>query len=480
MVAGYFVGLGIIFMLGFSSSFEDIPTNVVEASIPTSSTDLLAIALGESIGGVIGAFFSLFVNFILTTTVKGSFVNDVATNTVASLPFLQQKLQERTQQRGSDDAKTTVSSAATTTTSTTTAPTKTTKLFEQALSDSDFFIANGAALSLLELLGVPSSAATLTSVFIAAIPSQLIKVTTQLKEQQRQQEDELFEELLRKEKQKQQRRKKRVSLPWTKWFNSNNSNNNAVSRTSIKSTAAAAAAAAASTPVLVDLKELKPVTTADVGIVAIGDGVKKSENQDNDILAKIDQVAIFTEIARWLEYDVLITEFADRGALQLSPFASGINGAVLGAIAGVSSQLYADILYGQFGTGPKTKQLEVRTRPISRWLLLYVETAATAASLFGIYELSQKPISRYIQATLAGGVESCVGSNDFEACIETFLLDNAPGPSPEAQLRALVVNLNMVAVRLQDIAADTTYDDVAALVRAWSVSFMSWSNHVLM
>ena len=176
---------------------------------------------------------------------------------------------------------------------------------------------------------------------------------------------------------------------------------------------------------------------------------------------------------------VLITEFADRSALQLNPFANGINGAVLGAIAGVSSQLYADILYGQFGTGPKSKQVEVRTRPISRWLLLYVETAATAASLFGIYELSQKPIGRYIQATLSGGVESCVGSNDFEACIETFLLDNAPGPSPEAQLRALAVNLNMVAVRLQDIAGDTTYDDIVVLVRAWSVSFMSWLNHVL-
>jgi hypothetical protein len=157
-----------------------------------------------------------------------------------------------------------------------------------------------------------------------------------------------------------------------------------------------------------------------------------------------------------------------------------MDGALLGAIAGVSSQLYADIIYGQFGNGPREKQREVRTRPFSKWLSLYVETTVSAASLFGIYELSQKPISRYIQGTLAGGVDGCVGSSDFEACLETFLLDNAPGPSPEAQFRALIVNLNMVVERMQDIAVDTTYDDVETLVRAWSVSFLSWLDHALM
>ena len=47
-----------------SSSVAAIET-VVDTVIPTTSTDLIAASLGESIGGVIGAIFSVAINFIL-------------------------------------------------------------------------------------------------------------------------------------------------------------------------------------------------------------------------------------------------------------------------------------------------------------------------------------------------------------------------------------------------------------------------------
>jgi hypothetical protein len=156
-----------------------------------------------------------------------------------------------------------------------------------------------------------------------------------------------------------------------------------------------------------------------------------------------------------------------------------MTGALLGLFAAVSSRLYADVLYAQFRYGPLDKQEEVRSRGNVQWLSLYFSTAASAATLFGFYEFSQRPISRWIQGTLAGGVEGCVGSSSFDACLQTYIDTNSPGPSPEAQFRALATNLYMVGQRLQDIAGDTTIDDVSALVRAWSVSFVSYISHSL-
>jgi hypothetical protein len=175
---------------------------------------------------------------------------------------------------------------------------------------------------------------------------------------------------------------------------------------------------------------------------------------------------------------VLKSEFA--GTLQwnnevLDP---SMTGAVLGLLAAVSSRLYADVLYGQFKYGPDSKQQEVRSRSTEEWFSLYFTTAASAATLFGFYELSQRPIFRWIQGTLAGGVEGCIGSTSFDACLQTYIDTNAPGPSPEAQLRALITNLNMVGQRLQLIAVDTTYDDAAALVRAWAVAFVSYLHNL--
>lgn len=180
---------------------------------------------------------------------------------------------------------------------------------------------------------------------------------------------------------------------------------------------------------------------------------------------------------------VLKTEYGESASLQLwmetnpaliNPLQAALTYALLGSLAAVSSRWYADVLYGRFGYGPIEKQKEVRSRSNAEWFSLYSSTAASASALFGCYEFFQLPIGRYIQGTLSGGVEGCVGSSQFEACMQTFIDDNAPGPSPEAQLRALITNLYAVYVRLGDIAGDTTTEDVSALVRAWSVSLASF------
>jgi hypothetical protein len=158
----------------------------------------------------------------------------------------------------------------------------------------------------------------------------------------------------------------------------------------------------------------------------------------------------------------------------IGPLQSAITFALLGSLAAVSSRFYADVLYGRFSYGPIEKQREVRRRDNAEWFSIYLTTAASAASLFGFYEFFQLPIGRYIQGTLSGGVEGCFGSSRFNACMQTYIDTNSPGPTAEAQLRALLTNLYAVYIRLQDIAGDTTSEDVSALIRAWSVSLASY------
>lgn len=72
-------------------------------------------------------------------------------------------------------------------------------LLSQSISGSDYFIANSASYSLLETVGEPETAAKLSSVLIAAIPSQLVKISASLSKQKRMKGNQLMLELLREE-----------------------------------------------------------------------------------------------------------------------------------------------------------------------------------------------------------------------------------------------------------------------------------------
>eukprot|EP00536_Pseudo-nitzschia_multiseries_P005222 jgi/Psemu1/303183/fgenesh1_kg.95_\ len=412
-----------------TSSSVAVVTKVVENTVPTTSTEVVAVTLGESIGGVIGAIISVAINFVLRG--GGDDKRDERSRSESSSPDIATPNINRRKQSSS--------------------------LLSQGLSDGDYFIANSASYSILEAVGVPESIAKYGSIFIAAIPSQLVKIGSNLSEQRRAKEDELLNQLLREEKQRSQ--KKQFGM-----FSSE--------QTPSQTTGARS----------VDPKKLVPLAMTEVATAATASALSSESAMASSVL-EVDFVEVFADVTRWLEYDVLKSEYGEMASSLLwmgnnhapiNNFQASITYSLLGSLAAVSSRWYADILYGRFCYGPVEKQQEVRSRSDAEWFSLYSSTAASAAALFGCYEFFQLPIGRYIQGTLAGGVEGCVGSSSFNACMQTFIDTNSPGPTPEAQLRALITNLYAVYVRLQDIAGDTSWDDVAVLVRAWSVSFASY------
>lgn len=443
-VAGLILAIGIILSLAgmsgtstggivngneVTSTSVAVMTKVVENTVPTTSTEVVAVTLGESIGGVIGAVISVAINFVL----RGGKNKDDSSESMESNNTKNTKNMNKQ------------------------------SLLSQGLSDGDYFIANSASFSLLEAVGVPESVAKYSSIFIAAIPSQLVKIGSRISEQKRAKEDEILYNLLREDQKRKKRRNLNDLIPSMQGKNQQQEKK------------------------IVDPKELVPVT---LGAVTAGETAPSSivtvatESPATAVATSIDVVEIFADVTRWLEYDVLKTEYGEIASSKLwmvehnlsaiNPLQSAITFALLGSLAAVSSRWYADILYGRFCYGPIEKQHEVRTRNDAEWFSLYSSTAASAAALFGCYEFFQLPIGRYIQGTLAGGVEGCVGSSRFDACMQTYIDTNSPGPTAEAQIRALVTNLYAVYIRLQDIAGDTTTDDMSALIRAWSVSIASY------
>ncbi|KAL3945348.1 MAG: hypothetical protein SGBAC_000553 [Bacillariaceae sp.] len=357
-------------------------SNVVGAALPTTATDLVAGALGESVGGVCGA---------------------VAT---ASITSLMNAIKSKNGKSISKDSRMT-----------------------NAIADSDYFIVNSASFPLLTLIGLPPEVAAVGSALLAVIPSELIKIR-QRRREMKIEEDMMLNDLLANER---RRRNSRPMMrnPFTK------------------------------------AKERK---VEDVSV----DSLRPLE-----LGGDIDAVEIFADVIRWLEYAVLKAEFGGTLTFNNMYLGPGPSGAIFGIFASVSSQFYADVLYGElFEFGPRSKQEEVSSRSNSDWVRVYASSALSSAALFGVYEEAQIPVGRWIQGILAGGFDGCIGSTEFDICLQTFIDTNAPGPSTEAQFRALMVNFMMVGQRVQDIAGDTSWDDIRRLLAAWSVSAYSYIQHL--
>jgi hypothetical protein len=396
--AGVLFAFGILIILGASTTEPDVVialveedgvwdglakqtlSNLFDATVPNSAADVIAVTLGESIGGVIGAVGTAMVSLVMTR----------------QMPSLNS--------RG-----------------------MTKSLMTEAIADSDFFIANSASRPLLQAAGLPPVLASVGSLVVATVSSQLVKLGARRK-QGLLEEGQLLQKLLEEQQEKE---RKRAPLKFLlKGFNNKET--------------------------YLSPKDLVPVAEV-----------------------KIDFIDVFSDVARWLEYGILKADYQDTLLYNGVVVDTAVSGAFFGLLAAVSSQLYADILYGYFRKGPEYKQIEVRSRNVFDWATVYISTSISAAALFGIYELSHRPVSRYLQGMLAGGVEGCVGSNSFDFCLQTYIDANAPGPSPEAQLRALYTNLVMVGERLQVIAVDTSADDMQALVAGWAVATHSFFFHDL-
>lgn len=233
-IAGLFLAVAIILSLaglagpvdgGVGTSDETtsqsvaVMAKVIENTVPTTSTEVVAVTLGESIGGVIGAIFSVAINFVLrggkVTDDSSSKSSDSETNT-----------REKSGNKPS--------------------------LLSQGLSDGDYFIANSASNSLLEAAGVPETIAKYSSVFIAAIPSQLVKIVPSLLEQN-------LSAPVRDPR-------KNISIIPSFW----NKSNNKVVKPENFVPVAAGGAATSTTPVTI---------------------------------AAIDFVEVFADVTRWLEYE---------------------------------------------------------------------------------------------------------------------------------------------------------------------------------
>jgi len=386
--SGIFLAFGVVIALAISKegspnvalqaaeldSFDSVArgavTNVMSATVPTGSTDLIAAALGESIGGILGATCGVLVSMIGGK--KGMKKNP---------------------------------------------------LVAEAIADSDFFIANSASTPLLEAFGLPPALASVIGVVVASVPSQLVKAAS--RENERRLEEKTLMEQLLEEKRLEEEARNPFFKTFNRFFTSEQT----------------------SQPQNISPKDMEPAERS-----------------------IIDLVEVFSDCTRWLAYDVLKTDFGATLMWNGLMLDSSLTGAFFGLLAAISSQVYADVLYAVFRYGPEERQKQVFARSNIDWLSVYASRAVSTAALFGVYEFSQGPISRYIQGTLAGGVDGCVGSKSFDLCLQTYIDTNAPGPSTEAQFRALVVNLSIVYQRLQDIAVDTSLDDFKALFHTWLVT----------
>ena len=104
---------------------------------------------------------------------------------------------------------------------------------------------------------------------------------------------------------------------------------------------------------------------------------------------------------------------------------SGWESAIFGLLAALSSQLYTDVLYLYSDFGSPMKRDQTLNRNIEGWASLYATKCLSAATLFGVYEAVRAPTSRLVGQLVSGGVGGCVGSKDYDLCIETYLIDNS-------------------------------------------------------
>jgi hypothetical protein len=132
-------------------TLEVASSNLVEAAIPTSVSDVVAIACGEAIASIVGAFASFLVSVSLKWNNKM----------------------------------------------------KNSQKFSDAIADGDFLITQAAAFPLLEVIGFSPVLATLSSIGLAMVPSSIIKLDAR-RQQSSKDEIDRQKQLLEENKKRQE------------------------------------------------------------------------------------------------------------------------------------------------------------------------------------------------------------------------------------------------------------------------------------
>jgi len=409
--AGTLLVIGLIYTLALNGevtadtgavsieALEVVSYNVVDAALPMTASDVVSVAAGEAIAGVVGAATSFGISVSSRRLSWGSISGAAEQQQGSSNTSNSQQQQQQQQAVKVSDA----------------------------VADGDFLLTNAAAYPLLAAIGLSPLLSAVTSTLLAIVPYGIVKVGARRREALRR-EDELLQTML----DQNQLRKRRQQVGWGPFRSSDGAATGGVlskqqqqqaridsvlGRTNLVPLAKAGSTTSNTKSNVVDPKTLTPV----------------QEDKPN-----LDAVESVADILKWLQFSVLTSDFGGHLLWQGQELLPGVESAILGSVAGVSSQFYSDILYAVFQFGGTAKQEMVKSRSILDWINIYTAKTIYFAVLFGVYEAVQEPAKDVVAVLLSGGAEACYGSDDMRACIETYVLLNPPGASPEAQFRSFI------------------------------------------
>ena len=414
-----------------------VAKNVLDVALPKDATDVISIALGEAIGGIVAA--------------------------IATFPIL--VLIESRMQQLSRGVQGAVRSSAPNTSSLSSSRSA---FVTEAVADGDFFVTRAAALPLLEALGLPSFVASIGSVLLATIPYELTKVASRQRQKELR-EARLLEELLREEEARKVANERQRPLSFLSSGTKRPSSSSSLDPLRMLRQEPSSPMSTAPVARTVLRKSQKQSKSTKDGSVPIDDDDSESA------ASLIDVPEIFADITKWLEYDVLKKDFGGKLFWNGQILSSPLESAAFGFVAALSSQLYQDVLYYYTDSGPRAKRDATRERSVREWAQVYSSRCFSAATLFGVYEAVRRPVSKTISGILAGGVDGCLGSTDFEACVETYMLDNPAEASPEAQLRSLLTAVVSLYDRMQN---DVNFD-TDTMVRGLAVQLYNIVTHMM-
>lgn len=426
---------------------EESVENIIDVTVPQDATDLFSITLGESLAGLLGAISTWGVNLGMVRMNNQKMVTDddnVRMETSSSNTPLEgnrakifgmdlnnlwvtdddynyniDQMKDRIT-FGKDGGKTAAKTEGVD------------LLFNEAVAESDYFITRAAASPLIGTVGLSGGIGTALTVLLASVPYQAVKFAARVKEQKIK-EDLYFDFLLEED----------VLIQKKRWPFGNGM----------------------SMPMSLGPSSSSTSTSKDKSV-----DMEKEMEMDY----KFDFVELFADVCKWLEYDVLMSDFGGTLMWKNSGVAviPGLESAAFGCLAALSSQIYADVIYSVSDSmGTAAKRNEVRSRSFEDYIRIYSVKCVSAATLFGVYETVRIPITVLINNLLSGGYDSCLGSDEFDFCLQTYSISNPAVATPEAQFRSFVVAFANLSNRFADISNENV--DTAGLIRSLAVQLYS-------
>ena len=265
-----------LFREGNAERLEIATRNIVGTVLPQSAEDVISVSIGEGIAGVIGAFATWLLGTILNFKSDEDYIVLTPMND-AAMRGMESTTAATTTRRGYADSGRMMGGSRGDVDS----------LVSGVVADGDYFLTRAAAQPLLEALGIPIFFASVASVLIATVPYEAVKISSQ-KRRNEVEEQVLLNMLLEEE----ENRRKDMNVV------DKVSNNifDFIQRLNVR---------ASMDDIAMDDYIMDGVT--DVNI-------PERKEQPGNVPA-LDYVELFADITKWLEYDVLISNY--RGILSM-------------------------------------------------------------------------------------------------------------------------------------------------------------------